>query len=260
MRPIVNSEEYFKSIKKYLVNIILNDLNDLKKSGLSSEQYSIIDNYATEPSNSFLQAIELNVTNRLIYIMGEASENIEIFKNYNPLCEGFVINDIDIQTYQSKTNKNHYVHNVIFGAVNTTRYNTISFRAEIYQDTESMMDAWDNSINRVKNSKDVSLNDGKNALTNIYIAFIDLLNNTTCVLGQESACEYKGYNLTNLNAPSPTFNNFNLSEPKEISWLNYPSLGENTYNRQGNYDENGNIRIIDNGPSNFDILLRSFLK
>lgn len=258
MRPIVNSPEYFESIKKYLANLTFTDSIDLKKSGLASEQYSFIDNYATEPSNSFLQAIELNVTNRLIYVMGESSNKVEIFKNYNPICEGFIINDIDIKTYQSKSNRNHFLHNVVFAAVNTTRYNTISFRAQIYQDTEPMMNAWNSVINRVENSQDISLSSGLNHPTNIYISFIDLLNNTTCVLGQESECEFKGYNLK----PS-MFNNLvnqnNLPASKELSWINYPGLSDNLYDQRGNYDENGNIRIIDSGPSNFDNLLKTFL-
>jgi hypothetical protein len=262
MRPIVNSKEYFENIKKYLANIIFTDSIDLKRSNLKAERYKVTDSFAVEPSNSFIQAIELNVTNRLIYLMGDASDKIDMFKNYNPLCEGFVINDIDIQTYQSTSNPNHFFHRVIFGAVNTTRYNTISFQAEIYQDTLPMMEKWNNVISKVENSQDISLNDGRNTGTNIYIAFIDLLNNTSCVLGQESECEFKGHNLSNVNT-TPVFNNVinqnNFQEVKEVSWLNYPGLGDTTYNQNGDYDSNGNLRIIDKGPADFDSLLQSFM-
>ena len=261
MRPIVNSKEYFENIRKYLASIVYTDSIPLKESGIKSERYSIINNYATEPSNSFLQAIELNVTNKLMYLMGESAEQIDMFKNYNPICEGLVINDIDIETFQSKNNNFHFLHRVVFGAVNTTRYNTISFRAEIYQDTTPMMDKWNNVIKKVENSKDISLFDGKNASTNIYVSFIDLLNNTTCVLGQESECDFKGQNLNNLNSsPMYGMNQTNLNEIKPVSWLNYPGLGDTTYNQQGDYDENGNLIIVDTGPSNFENLLRSFLK
>jgi len=262
MRPIVNSKEYFENIKKYLASIVYTDSIPLKQSGLKNERYTVVNNYATEPSNSFLQAIELNVTNKLMYLMGESSDQIDMFKNYNPICEGLIINDIDIETFQSTANKNHFLHRIVFGAVNTTRYNTISFRGEIYQDTTPMMDKWNNVIKKVENSKDVSLSDGKNATSNIYVSFIDLLNNTTCVLGQESECDFKGHNLSSLNS-SPMFSNVinqnNYNEIKPVSWLNYNGLGDTTYNDQGDYDESGNLKITDSGPANFDTLLKSFL-
>ena len=264
MRPIVNSKEYFENIKGYLASITLSDANSLKQSGLKSENYNIINNFSTEPGNSFIQAIELNVTNKLIYFMGESTDKIDMFKNYNPICEGFVIIDIDIQSYQSTSNKNHFLHRVLFGAVNTTRYNTVSFKAEIYQDTSPIIETWNKAINKVQNSQDISAKFGKNTESIIYVALIDLLNNTTCVLGQESECDFKGHNLSNLNGNLNGNFNDNFNQPivkntKEVSWLSYPSLGDTTYNQQGNYDESGNIKIIDSGPSNFDNLLKSFL-
>jgi hypothetical protein len=259
MRPIVNSKEYFENIKKYLASIIYNDSIGLKESGLKSEQYTIINNYDTEPTNSFLQAIELNVTNQLMYLMGEASGQMEMFKDYNPLCEGFIINDIDIQTYQSLSNKNHFLHKIVFGAVNTTRYNTISFKAEVYQDTNPMMNNWNSQIQKVENSQDVSMYAGKNTKSAIYVSFIDLLNNTVCVTGQESECGFKGHSFT--KSMFSNLINQNQYEPvKDISWLSYPGLGDTTYNQQGNYDENGNLKISDSGPANLDSLINSFLK
>ena len=59
--------------------------------------------------------------------MSASSDQISIFSNFNPICEGFVITDIDINTY--KGNPNHFFHRVLFSAFNTTRYNTISFKA-----------------------------------------------------------------------------------------------------------------------------------
>ena len=256
MRPIVNSREYFENIKKYLSNIILSDSVELKKTGLKNEKYTVINDYSTEPGNSFLQAIELNITDRLNDIMADSSDKIEIFKNYNPICEGFIINDIEIQTYQSVSNKNHFFHKVVFAAVNTTRYNTVSFRADIYQDTLPIMNKWNQAINKVENSQDLPADNGSSQ-SNIYVSFIDLLNNTSCVVGQESECEFKGYNLNNSTFKN-LINQNNYSEIKETSWLSYPSLGDTTYNKQGNYDNL--ITIVDTGPSNFDNLLSSFLK
>jgi len=260
MRPIVNSKEYFENIKKYLASIIFNDSINLKQSGLKSEQYKVINNFSVEPSNSFIQAIELNVTNKIMYLMGESADQIDMFKNYNPICEGFVVNDIDIQSYQSTTEQNHFFHRVVFGAVNTTRYNTISFKADIYQDTTPIMDKWNSAIGKVINSQDISLKFGDNASSIIYVSFIDLLNNTTCVLGQESDCDFKGYSLSNLNTFGNLINKNDFNKVKDVSWLSYPGLGDTTYNQQGDYDENGQLKIIDSGPSNFDDLLKSFLK
>jgi len=261
MRPIVNSTEYFQNIKKYLGEIIINDADGLNDSAMKNEQYTVINNFATEPSNSFIQALELNATDYLNHLMSASSDKIEMFNKYNPICEGLVINDIDIQTYRSKTNDLHFLHTAIIGAVNTTRYNTITFKAEIFQDATSMMNIWNSQINRVMNSQDVSLNP-PTAQTNMYVSMIDLLNNTSCVLGQESDCEFKGQTISNLNG-KPMFGNLinqsNYAPIKDLSWLNYDGLGDTTYNTQGNYDENGNIKIFDTGPSNFDNLLQTFL-
>jgi len=257
MRPIINSKEYFQYIKNYLSKLIINDNDALNQNKMKTERYTLTNNYSVEPSNSFLQAIELNVTNKLIEVMSQASDNISIFKKYNPLCEGLIINDIDIQTYQSMSNSNHFLHSVVFAAVNTTRYNTISFKAKIYQDTSPMINEWDSVIKRVQNSLDVSASAGKNSNSNIYIGFIDLLNNTTCVAGQESDCEFKGYDITNDNYFKSLLNQ---NQHKDLSWINYPSLVDTTYNGTGDYDQYGNFKISDTGPSNFDNLLKSFLK
>ena len=234
MRPIVNSKEYFDIIKEYLGKIVLTDAPSLKESGLKTDRYSIIGNYATEPSNSFIQAIETNVVNYLNYLMSASTDRISMFNTYNPITEGLVINDIDIQTYQSNSEPNHFLHKVILGVVNTTRYNTISMKAELYQNTSGMMNTWDTEINKVMNSQDVSLHP-QGGKSEIYVSMFDFVNNTTCVLGQESECEFKGHNISNINGNnnyfSNTINQNNYAPSAELSWLSYNGLGNTNYNK-----------------------------
>jgi len=262
MRPIVNSKDYFDIIKEYLGTIVLNDAPGLKESGLKTNRYSIMNNYATEPSNSFIQAIETNIVNHLNYLMSASTDNISMFNTYNPITEGLVINDIDIQTYQSTSEPNHFLHKVILGVVNTTRYNTISMKAELYQNTSGMMNAWDTEINKVMNSQDVSLKP-KGGKSDIYVSMFDFVNNTTCVLGQESECEFKGYTLSNINGNnnyfSNTINQNNYAPSAELSWISYNGLGDTNYNQVGDYDQYGNLQITDSGPDNFVSLLKTFL-
>ena len=259
MRPITNSKEYFENIRKYLSSLVFSDIQPLNQSGMKNQKYKYVDNYATEPSNSFLQAIEINVTNHLNEIMGSSTNKIDMFNKYNPICESLIINDIDIKTYQSTSVENNFLHHVNFAAVNTTRYNTISFRAEIYQDTTPMIEQWNKLIKRVQMSQDISLQDGKNSNTNIYIGVLDLLNNTSCVLGQESECEFRGHNISNAPMTSNLINQNDFPQAEAVSWLQYPSLGDKPYNQDGNYDQYGNLRIRDQGPENFESLLNSFL-
>ena len=256
MRPIVNSKEYFENIKKYLATIIYTDSIPLKISGITSERFKIMNDYGIEPKSSFLQTINLQVTEYLMFLLGQSTNQIEMFRDYNPICEGFIINDIDIDTYQSTSNENHFFHRTTFAAVNTTRYNTVSFKAEIYQDTTDMMPQWNNNINQVMNSKDVSKN--TSGASKMYVSMIDLLNNTTCVLGQENDCEFKGYNMS--SSWSQLLNDNLLASPSNINWLSPESITNNNYTSAGNYDEDGKIRIIDFGPSNIDEILNQFKK
>jgi len=255
MRPIVNSKQYFDNINNYLSSIIVNDFQALKDSKLSNESYNLIDSYSDDPMNSFIQTINLEVTDKLNYLMASSADNIEMFKDYNPICEGFVITDIEITTYQSVQNKNHFYHSVVFSAVNTTRYNTISFKAQIYQDTTPIMNNWNKAISDVENSKDVP-KDINDVNSKIYIYTINLLNNNNCVLGQEDNCVYKGYNLNPPNSFSQLLNDNLLSNPVENNWLQPNSLSNNYYSLNGNYDSNGQIRIIDNGPNNIEKLVK----
>ena len=254
MRPIVNSKEYFESIKKFLGSLIYTDSIDLKNSKLSSENYTLISDYGIEPQSSFLQAIKLEITNKLMYIMGESNDKINMFKDYNPLCEGLILMDIDIVSYQSVSDKNHFFHKIVFSTVNTTRYNTITYKAEIFQDTTPMMEQWDSQIQNVQDSKDVSKNTMASSI--MYISNIDLLNNTSCVLGQESDCQFKGYN-TEKSSWSQLLNDNLLAPSSTIDWVEPNSIIDNTYTNQGNYDSSGNIKIIDSGPSDIDDILKS---
>ena len=247
MRPIVNSTEYFENIKKYLSSIIYTDSIDLKNSNLTKERYSLFSDYGTEPNSSLLQTINLEVSDKLSYLMSASSDQIKIFSNFNPICEGFVIIDIDIVTYKSNQNSNHFFHRVLFSAYNTTRYNTVSFKAELYQDITPMAQNWNTSINQVENSQDVSK---YNYNSTVYVSLIDLTNNTMCVMGQESDCTFKGYNLN--SSFSQLLNDNFLEDPSAVNWIQPNAITKDKYNIYGNYDQNGNISIVDYGPDNID--------
>jgi len=256
MRPIVNSSEYFQIVQKFLSSIIYADSVLLKNSGLSTEQYTLLSDYGVEPQSSFLQAIKLEVTNKLMYLFGESTAQIPIFNEYNPICEGFIISDIEIDTYQSTSFNNHFFHRILFSAFNTTRYNTISFKADMYQDTSSMIDLWNKNIKDIQDSKDTPKDTSATSI--LYTSNIGLLNNTTCVLGQENDCEYAGFNFG--GSFSQLLNDKLLAKPNGINWLQPNSLADNNYNNQGNYDTDGKIKINDNGPQNIDALINQFKK
>jgi hypothetical protein len=152
-----------------------------------------------------------------------------------------IITDIDIINYQSTSNRNHFFQKCIFSVVNTTRYNTISFRSESYQDTTPMIQEWNTDLSKVANSQDIVKKTNTNST--IYISILALLNNTSCVLGQESDCEFNGYSKNNFNNASP------------LDWLKPNTSINNTYNTRGNYDQDGNIKIVDYGPSNINDLI-----
>jgi len=250
MRPIVNSKDYFQSIKSYLSSVILQDYQNLQNSKLSGESYSLIQDLGLEPLSSFLQAIRLDVISKLEDIMNKACDSVEIFKNYNPVSEGFVITDIiSVNTYKSNTNDFHYYHNVVFNAVNTSRYNTIAFKAEVYQDTTNIMDNWKQIVNDLTNSKDIDSKLASSASTVLYIGSLGFVNDTSCVLGQEDECSIPGYSLDESR-------NINMEPIQKNKWLAYPSLNDNSYSAQGNYSDNGNIKISDSGPDNLDNLIK----
>ena len=253
MRPIVNPKEYFDQVNKYLASIIYTDSVNLKKSGLVAEHYYLLSDYGTEPESSFVEAIKLEIVEKLTYYMSASTDQIGIFKEFNPICEGFVITDIDIISYRSNQNNNHFFHKIIFSAFNTTRYNTVSFRAEAYQDTTPIMNEWNAAINLVNNSKDASR--FTKSSTDVYISLITLTNNTNCVTGQESECGFQGYNLT--SSFSQLLNDNFLKPVKSLFWEQPDSITQDTYSINGNYDEDGYIRIIDKGPANLEQLIKS---
>jgi hypothetical protein len=252
MRPIVNSKEYFENISKYLANIVYTDAIELKQSELSKENYKIFTDYGLEPDSSFLQTINLEVTDKLSSLMSESSDKVTIFKEYNPLCEGLVITDIDIVTYRSVKNKNHFFHRVLFTVFNTTRYNSISLKAELYQNTDPMMNNWNKAIREVEQSKDLT-----KGLTDvdsiIYVSMLQLSNNTNCVLGSESECAFKGYTFSEY---SQNINENYSNAPSALDWLKPNAITQNKYTYAGNYDVNGNISIIDYGPDNLEQLVK----
>jgi hypothetical protein len=116
------------------------------------------------------------------------------------------------------------------------------------------MEQWNSEIQKVEDSKDVSKNIDTSSI--MYIANIDLLNNTMCVLGQESECEFKGYN-TVKSSWSQLLNDNLLAPMSTVDWVEPNSIVDNVYTNQGNYDQNGNIKIVDSGPSNIDDILKS---
>ena len=247
MRPIVNSKEYFENIKNYLSSIIYTDSIELKNSNLTKENYSLFSDYGTEPSSSLLQTINLEVSDKLSYLMSASSDQIKIFSEFNPICEGFIIIDIDIVTYKSNQNSNHFFHRVLFSAYNTTRYNTVSFKAELYQDITPMIQNWNNAINQVENSQNVSK---YNSNSFVYVSLIDLTNNTMCVMGQESDCAFKGYNLN--SSFSQLLNDNFLEDPSAVNWIQPNAITRDKFTKFGNYDQDGHISIVDYGPDNID--------
>jgi hypothetical protein len=254
MRPIVSSTEYFSNIKKYLQSVTLSDLDALKASNLASEKYSLFEDYGLEPAASLLQAINEEASNKLSDIMGMSVEKIPMFADFDPLCEGFIVTDITINTYRSITNQNHYFHSIVFSAVNTTRYNTVSFKAELYQDTTPMMSKWNKAIYDVVTSQNVPKGINQNANSIVYVYSLNLLNDTYCVSGQEDECTLKGHNLN--GTFSQLLNDNMLQNIVDNKWLQPPALGDFTYNQNGNYDTSGNIIIHDSGPANMNKLVK----
>jgi len=251
MRPIVNTHDYFNSIKSYLSELVIKDREPLDNSGLMSEEYNLVMDTGDEPFTSFLSMVNMDLTNKLNVLMANSADNVDIFKNFNPICEGFVITDIKITNYMSDSNNNHLYNLIVFSAVNTTRYNTISFKAEIYQDVSNIIDSWNTVINEAMNSKDISI-DTTHLTSDMYIYNLSLLNDIDCVLGVESDCEIKPYSI---------LNNTDLKEymhPSASSLFQENSYGlsNTTYDNYGNYSTGGELKIVDNGPDNLNNLIK----
>jgi hypothetical protein len=115
------------------------------------------------------------------------------------------------------------------------------------------MGEWNNAINNVMNSKDVGGNINSSSV--VYVGYLSLTNNTTCVTGQETDCEFKGYNL-NKSSFSQLINQDFITEPKDLYWQQPDVITFDTYNTNGNYDQDGQIKIVDYGPGNLDQLIK----
>ncbi len=245
MRKITNPTEYFNNIKDYLTKVVLNDSIPLKMSGMSQLKYRYVGDYSKEPLNSLLNAIELELTNKIQNVLAQATDSIDMFKDYNPICEGLVLTDITINTYQATDGSYRFYHQCFFSAVNTTRYNTIMFKGNFYQDATPISNYWNAQIAKVQNSEKPDSTTA-NVNTVIYCSLIDLLNNTTCVTGQESECDFKGY-----------MNRDPLEQSSNLDWLKNPGMNSMDIGTQGEYSVTG-TKIYDNGPSNLDELIKRF--
>lgn len=187
MRPILSSREYYDNILLYLNNVVLNDSE--KIIPFSTDTYSPISNAGDEPTNSFLEILKLDVLNKLNIIMANTTDEVSMFKDHNPMREGFVITDIDIKSYNSINNKKYYYHTFIFGATNTTRYNTITFKGSVYQDSSNLGDVNNMELNNME------LN---NINSDIYINNLEFNNDyysQTNIIPKESYESLPGYTL-----------------------------------------------------------------
>jgi hypothetical protein len=239
MRPITNSKTYFENIREYLASLVLEDLNDLNTSGLNKESYYL---YNEDQDNSYIETLKTDVIDKINVIMANSC-NMPMFKNYNPINEGFVVTDIDLVPYVSNTNNSHLFYNVLFSAFNTTRYNTVSFKATVYQDATPIVDAWNNAIQQLKATGKANKS---NDITHIYINSIDLLNNTECI---EKDCTVAGYSTKEYHEIK--------QQPVSNKWLAVNSLENNTYNLTGDYNPTGEVNIVDDGPPNVDLLIHN---
>jgi hypothetical protein len=216
MRPIINSKEYFNNIRMYLSSLVLNDLEYSKK--FYNDKYTLIETADNDPINSFLEVIRYDIINKLNVVMANTCENIDMFKNYNPLSEGFVITDIKFVSYSSTTNNNIYYHSFTFSAVNYTRYNTITFKGSVYQDISNIVDDWNKLVTDITNNKDPILNNTKT--TSIYFNTFDFLNDISCVIGTEKECNQ----IQNQNTYSEHLDGYSVDLSDYTGLSNYDTL------------------------------------
>ena len=227
MRPIINPIDYFKNIRAYLNEIVINDSFSIVP--FSQESFQLV-NADKEPMASFVHAIRLNVTDKINTVMANACGSVDMFNTYNPINESFVVTDIRLESYVSLNNNNHYYHIFTFAASNTTRYNTIQFKGSVYQDTSDIIESWDLLLSKVKNSIDTIYmgNLGKN--TKVYFNSLDFANNYS------------------------EDNNINISNG-DISWNLLGSLENFTFNDKGLYEDKVSIRDTQ-GPGDIDSLIK----
>ena len=60
-----------------------------------------------------------------------------------------------------------------------------------------------------------------------------------------------------VGAISIDINDNYLEDPTGISWIQPNAITKNNYTINGNYDNNGNISIVDYGPDNIDQLIKN---
>ena len=96
MRPIINPKEYFNNIKEYLSNLVISERESLLRTEMNKEQYTQFLDTGDEPLSSFINMLNLDVTEYLNLKMVNSGNEIQMFNSYNPLSEGFVITDIKI--------------------------------------------------------------------------------------------------------------------------------------------------------------------
>jgi hypothetical protein len=251
MRPLVNTTDYFNNIKKYFKNLIIKELPTLQQSGLGTESYyPVIDHL--EPMNSFMQMIKLDATTFLQNVIGETCKDVPMFSEYNPINEGLVMTDITFTSYVSNVNDNHFFHMVYFSVFNTTRYNTMSIKSQIYQDISGIKQKWFKNIENIKNGEDLEDHSG---YSKVYLYNIDFVNTFTCMAGEGSDCEFKAYDIYNDSFPLMELNDMKNATNDNI-WLQQDSLPNSKFNLSGNYTTDAQVNIQDNGPSNFDNLVK----
>jgi len=263
MRPITNPKEYFNNIKEYLSNLVISERQSLIGTEMTKERYTPFLDTGDEPLSSFINMLNVDVTDYLNIKMVNSGNEIPMFNSYNPLSEGFVITDIKINTYKSLTNNNHFYNTVLFSVVNTTRYNTITFKAEVYQNTTRIIDAWNKSIKEHNNNNNDLHSD-------IYIYNIMLATDTNNFNSLEgfSLRENLPFTPATVISTGGTNSVGNIHSGAQVQeiynkiLLSENGLSNNIYDNEGNPYGLGSPTvgtigtIYDNGPSGIDKLIK----
>jgi len=237
-RPLVSSTEYFNNISEYLKSLVQE--YSAENNEISKNDYLIVTGSGNNPNEEmYIQKLQEDLTHFINVIIANSADQMPMFKEYNPfVSEGFVLTDIDIQTFQSKENPNYFYHKVVFSAVNTTRYNTVSFKMGVYQDATALAEEY------LKNPKNY------NGTTVIYIDHLQLLNDNLNG-NQFDAYDVNAHNIITSFLPSEK----DLQQRNNV-WSKLDTVTDNKYDLYGNYNQDGTLDIQDNGPSNLDKLIK----
>ena len=78
---------------------------------------------------------------------------------------------------------------------------------------------------------------------------LDFLNNISCVIGDEDGCKFKPFDNDQI---------YGKANGKEdlINWFEQDSLENSTFNNYGTYSSLGDVKIIDQGPPDYDNLIK----